>query len=63
MRLMDKLKATIVGKVQLPESTIRDANRRSAPRDPNSVDPRASGTVPVAILGSAEFDVADVDEP
>ncbi|MEE2887483.1 MAG: translation initiation factor IF-2 [Planctomycetota bacterium] len=31
-------KATVVGKIQLPESTIRDANRRSAPRDPNSVD-------------------------
>lgn len=31
-------KATVVGKIQLPEATIRDANRRSAPRDPNSVD-------------------------
>ncbi len=33
-----QMKAKVVGKVQLPESTIRDANRRSAPRDPNSVD-------------------------
>ncbi|MCB9870952.1 MAG: translation initiation factor IF-2 [Planctomycetes bacterium] len=30
-------RATVLGKIQLPESTIRDANRRSAPRDPGSV--------------------------
>ena len=33
-----ELKAKVMGKIQLPESTIRDANRRSAPRDPGSVD-------------------------
>ncbi len=29
--------------------------------DPNSINPMGSGTVPVAILGSDTFDVADVD--
>ena len=30
--------------------------------DPNSINPLGTGTVPVAILGSDTFDVADVDE-
>jgi len=29
--------------------------------DPNSINSKSMGLVPVAILGSAEFDVADVD--
>ncbi len=29
--------------------------------DPNSINPKSNGVVPVAILGSATFDVADVD--
>ena len=29
--------------------------------DPNTINSRSMGLVPVAILGSAEFDVADVD--
>ena len=29
--------------------------------DPNSINPRSMGLVPVAILGSADFDVTDVD--
>ncbi len=28
---------------------------------PNSINPRSRGNIPVAILGSAEFDVSDVD--
>jgi hypothetical protein len=30
-------------------------------RDPNSVNPLSRGVIPVAILGSDSFDVADVD--
>ena len=29
--------------------------------DPNSINPKSKGLAPVAILGSDEFDVADVD--
>ena len=29
--------------------------------DPNSINPRSKGVIPVAILGSADFDVNDVD--
>ena len=29
--------------------------------DPNSINPSSKGVIPVAILGSASFDVADVD--
>ncbi len=29
--------------------------------DPNSINPQSRGVIPVAILGSASFDVADVD--
>ncbi len=29
--------------------------------DPNSINPKSKGTIPVAILGSDDFDVTDVD--
>jgi len=52
---------SITGEVDLPPTIVFVEIDIKPGSDPNSINPRSMGKVPVAILGSDSFDVFDVD--